>query len=61
MGPSGGGKTTMIRLLLGLIRPAEGRAYLQAADGRQVEANAQLNRKVVLLDAAGQEARGLMG
>lgn len=30
-------------------------------DGRQVEANAQLNRKVVLLDAAGQEARGLMG
>jgi len=26
-----------------------------------VEANAQLNRKVVLLDAAGQEARGLMG
>ena len=30
-------------------------------DGRQVEANAQLNRKVVLPDAAGQEARGLMG
>lgn len=30
-------------------------------DGRQVEANAQLNRKVVLLDAAGQEARGLVG
>ena len=30
-------------------------------DGLQVEANAQLNRKVVLLDAAGQEARGLMG
>ena len=38
VGPSGGGKTTMIRLLLGLIRPAEGRAYLQAADGRQVNA-----------------------
>lgn len=30
-------------------------------DGRQVEANAQLNRKVILLDAAGQEARGLLG
>ena len=34
----------MIRLLLGLIRPAEGRAYLQAADGRQVEVNAGLRR-----------------
>ena len=44
VGASGGGKTTMIRLLLGLIRPAEGRAYLQAADGRQVEVNAGLRR-----------------
>ena len=44
VGPSGGGKTTMIRLLLGLIRPAEGRAYLQTADGRQVEVNAGLRR-----------------
>lgn len=44
VGPSSGGKTTMIRLLLGLIRPAEGRAYLQAADGRQVEVNAGLRR-----------------
>ena len=44
VGPSGGGKTTMIRLLLVLIRPAEGRAYLQAADGRQVEVNAGLRR-----------------
>lgn len=44
VGPSGGGNTTMIRLLLGLIRPAEGRAYLQAADGRQVEVNAGLRR-----------------
>ncbi len=44
VGPSGGGKTTMIRLLLGLIRPAEGRAYLQAANGRQVEVNAGLRR-----------------
>ena len=44
VGPSGGGKTTMVRLLLGLIRPAEGRAYLQAADGRQVEVNAGLRR-----------------
>ena len=36
VGPSGGGKTTTIRLLLGLVRPQEGRAYLQDADDRQL-------------------------
>ena len=40
VGPSGEGKTTMIRLILGLIHPAEGRAFLLASDGRQVEMNA---------------------
>ncbi len=34
IGPSGGGKTTMIRLLLGLIRPSEGRAASEKAAGR---------------------------
>ena len=40
IGPSGGGKTTMIRLMLGLVHPDVGRAYLRASDGTQVEMNA---------------------
>ena len=40
IGPSGQGKTTMIRLMLGLIHPDRGRAFLRAADGTQVEMNA---------------------
>lgn len=40
IGPSGGGKTTMIRLMLGLIHPDEGRAYLRGSDGTEVEMNA---------------------
>ena len=33
VGPSGGGKTTMLRLMLGLVRPSYGRVYLRSADG----------------------------
>ena len=40
VGPSGEGKTTMIRLALGLIHPDEGTAYLQTGDGTQVACNA---------------------
>lgn len=40
VGPSGEGKTTMIRLLLGLIHPEEGRVYLRAADGTELDMNA---------------------
>ena len=40
VGPSGEGKTTMIRLLLGLIHPEEGRVFLRAADGTELDMNA---------------------
>ncbi len=40
VGPSGEGKTTMIRLMLGLIHPDEGTAFLRAGNGAEVEMNA---------------------
>lgn len=40
VGPSGEGKTTMIRLILGLIHPESGMSFLQASDGTKVEMNA---------------------
>ena len=41
IGPSGEGKTTMIRLILGLVRPQEGKAMLVAANGKTIEMNAE--------------------
>ena len=41
VGPSGEGKTTMIRLILGLVCPQEGRALIRGSDGREVTMNAE--------------------
>ena len=41
VGPSGEGKTTMIRLMLGLIAPEEGRAVIRASSGLEVPVNAE--------------------
>ena len=40
VGPSGEGKTTMIRLILGLIKPQDGRTILRASNGTKVDMNA---------------------
>ena len=37
VGPSGEGKTTLLRLLLGIVRPREGALALYAPDGEQLE------------------------
>lgn len=38
VGPSGEGKTTMVRLILGLIRPEAGKVFLIKSGERQIEA-----------------------
>ncbi len=40
VGPSGEGKTTMIRMILGLIHPQDGRTFLRASNGQEMEMNA---------------------
>ena len=41
VGPSGEGKTTMIRLILGLIRPGDGDVKLVASNGQSIKMNAE--------------------
>lgn len=42
VGPSGGGKTTLLRLILGLIYPDTGDSYLLDCHGNHIEMNADL-------------------
>lgn len=42
VGPSGEGKTTILRMILGLIHPESGDAVLAAADGREISMNADI-------------------
>ncbi len=42
VGPSGEGKTTMIRLILGLVHPQNGTVTIKAQNGKAVEANADV-------------------
>ena len=41
VGPSGEGKTTMIRLILGLVRPENGEVKLRAFNGQEITMNAE--------------------
>ena len=41
VGPSGEGKTTMIRLILGLVGPQEGSAVIRASNGMEIPMNAE--------------------
>lgn len=42
VGPSGEGKTTILRMILGLIHPQSGDAVLSAADGKEISMNADI-------------------
>lgn len=42
VGPSGEGKTTMLRMILGLIHPEEGRVSLRCHDGTNADVNADI-------------------
>ena len=44
VGPSGEGKTTMIRLILGLVHPESGSVTLTGADGRKLDITADLRQ-----------------
>ena len=44
VGPSGEGKTTILRMILGLIHPESGDAVLIAEDGKEIAMNADVRK-----------------
>lgn len=46
LGESGGGKTTLFRLLLGLVKPNDGEVVLKDYEGNKVEMNADLRELI---------------
>lgn len=52
LGPNGSGKTTMIRLLLGLLEPKHGKAYVLGFD-TQTQSDQIRNRSGALLEHTG--------
>ena len=44
VGPSGEGKTTMIRLILGLVHPKEGNVTLSGKNGKELDINADIRQ-----------------
>jgi len=46
LGESGGGKTTMFRLLLGLVNPDQGEVSIQDAKGNSISMNADLRKLI---------------
>ncbi len=44
VGPSGEGKTTLFKLILGIIQPTQGRIYIKSADGEEIDVSDSTRR-----------------
>lgn len=44
VGPSGEGKTTLLRLILGLVRPEQGTVSIAGADGKELDISAEVRQ-----------------